>query len=87
MKLDIGPRLFTHIPSPETVGLSKDQATKQLEKSLLLVLKNANLKDVQTFSDDFVDMEAAVEKILTKRPEAAKIFKVVQPQNYMLATT
>lgn len=84
-KLDIGPKLFTHFPSPETMGLSKDQATKQLEKTLLLALKNANLKDIQTFSDDFVDMEAAVEKILTKRPEAAKILKVIQPRNHLLA--
>jgi hypothetical protein len=84
-KLDQGPYLNTRLSSPELRGLTKDESTKEVEKTLLIALKNIGLKKIRTFSNDSVDMEAAVEKILAERPDLAGVLKVVEPRNPLLA--
>ena len=79
-KVTEGPNLYTS-DNPDTKTLSKDEVTKQLEKTLLLLLKNGtrHLKEITTFCDVWVDMKTAVENILSKKSHVIKVMKVPEP--------
>jgi truncated hemoglobin YjbI len=79
LKEEKGPNLYSAHGNPDTTNLFIDEVIKQLEKTLLLVLKNANVKEIRTFTSWFADMEEAVKNVLAKKPDAAKILKVVKP--------
>jgi hypothetical protein len=79
LKEEKGPNLYSAPGNPDTTNLFIDEVIKQLEKTILLVLKNANVKEIRTFTSWFADMEEAVKNVLAKKPDAAKILKVVKP--------
>jgi hypothetical protein len=56
--------------------LTKDEAIQQLEKNPSLGSKELENQRDPISSSDLVDMEAGVEKILSKNPDVAKILKV-----------
>jgi len=55
--------------------LSRGEATDELARMLRTLLKHKNLKEVHTFNDAWVDMQAAVDKVLETNPEAGQILK------------
>jgi len=77
--------LYTAAGNPDTTKLSIHEVTRQLAKTLLLVLKNANVKEIRTFSSWVVDMEEAIKIVLAEKPEAAKTLKVVNPRTPVIA--
>jgi len=86
-KTNGGAPLYSTAGNPVTRILSDEEVIKQLEKTLQLVLENANVKEIRTFYDTWVDMETAVENILSKKPNAAEILKVPQPPNLSIYLT
>ena len=78
LKKEKGPNLYSAPGNPDTTNLFIDEVIRQLEKTFLLVLKNANVKEIRTFTSCFVDMEKAVKNVLAKKPDTAQILKVVK---------
>ena len=60
-------------PEPK---LSEKQTITELSRMLETLLDRHSLKEIRTATKDSIDMEAAVMKILPKRPETSKIWKV-----------
>jgi hypothetical protein len=74
-KLDSGEDIYMPFPRLPSPKLSTSEAIAELQKSLLVVLRHTNLKEIRTFDDKLVDMQTAVEKILSKNPKAGEILR------------
>jgi hypothetical protein len=60
-------------PEPK---LSEKQTITELSRMLETLLDRHSLKEIRIATKDSINMEAAVMKILPKRPETSKIWKV-----------